>query len=191
MIRTTLAALAIVSAFALIAPAGFVGAAQAWTVAEDCGGGGGGGDEGGGDEGGGEGGGDFAAAADCPTSPSSEAGGGDKAGDGGDLPALTDEQHISTMEQTCNAALANLTKIPASMVTGFAADNGVSIVGVCNSGLGHKVSIDASQALPLQAAIAANPVLSAALRARGYSADDVVGVVIIDGAATLYTHKSA
>ena len=69
MIRTTLAALAIVSAFALIAPAGFVGAAQAWTVAEDCGGGGGG------DEGGGEGGGDFAAAADCPTSPSSEAGG--------------------------------------------------------------------------------------------------------------------
>ena len=174
MIKSTLAALAIVSAFALIAPAGFVGVAQAWTVS--------------GCEEGGEGcESEYPPMSSEPSEPGADSG---KVG-GGDLPPLTEEQHLSQIEQTCNAALAHLTKIPASMVSGFAADNGVSVIGVCDSGLGHKVAIDASQALPLQAAIAANPALIDALRARGYSADDVVGVVIIDGAATLYAHKSA
>mgnify|MGYP001547348173 CR=1 FL=1 len=172
MIKSTLAALAIVSAFALISPAGFVGAAQAWSVS-GC------------ESGQGEG-----CAEEYPPMPDEPGSGSGKVG-GGDLPALTEAQRVALMAQTCNTALQNLTKIPASMVSSFAADNGVSVVGVCDTGLGHKAVIDASQALPLQAAIAANPVLIDALRARGYSADDVVGVVIVDGAATLYAHKSA
>ena len=122
---------------------------------------------------------------------SSEEGGGGPGGggNGGDLPTLTPDEQIAKMAETCNAALGNLVKIPVSMVAAFASEGGVTVVPVCNSGLGRKVSIDDSQALPLQGAIAANPALNGPLKAGGFSSDNVVGVVLIKGVATLYVHK--
>ena len=126
------------------------------------------------------------------TPSSSEPGGpGGTGGDGGDIPPPPPEQQISKIEEVCNAALSQLAKIPEKMVAAFDNAGGVDISPVCNSGLGHQARIDASQALPLQNAIRNNPVLMAALKARGFSAEDVVGVVLIDGVATLYVHKGA
>lgn len=126
------------------------------------------------------------------TPSSSEPGGpGGTGGDGGDIPPPPPEQQISKIEEVCNAALAQLVKIPEKMVVAFDNAAGVDVSPVCNSGLGHQARIDASQALPLQNAIKNNPVLMAALKARGFSAEDVVGVVLIDGVATLYVHKGA
>jgi len=100
-------------------------------------------------------------------------------GDGGDIPPPPPEQQITKIEETCNAALAQLVKIPEKMVVNFNNAGGVDVAPVCNSGLGHQAKIDASQALPLITAIKNNPVLMAALQARGFHAEDVVGVVLI------------
>jgi hypothetical protein len=80
-------------------------------------------------------------------------------------------------------------KIPVKMVETF--DGSVNVVPVCNSGLGKQANIDAAQAMPLQDAIGANPALSTPLNANGLKADDVVGVVLIQGTATLYVHTHA
>jgi hypothetical protein len=112
-------------------------------------------------------------------------------GDGGDIPLPPPEQQIVKIEETCNAALAQLVRIPEKTVAAFDNAGGVDVAPVCNSGLGHKARIDASQALPLQNAIKHNPVLMAALKARGFNAEDVVGVVMVGGVATLYVHKGA
>lgn len=125
-----------------------------------------------------------------PPTSSSEPGSPDgTGGDGGDIPTPPPEQQISKIEEVCNAALSQLAKIPEKMVADFSNASGVDVSPVCNSGLGHQAKIDASQALPLQNAIKNNPVLMAALQARGFHAEDVVGVVLIDGVATLYVHK--
>jgi len=115
--------------------------------------------------------------------------GGGTGGDGGDLPALSPEEQIAKMGEICNAALNDLVKIPPSMVAAFASEGGVSVVPVCNSGLGKHAAIDNSQALPLQSAIAANPALNGPLKHDGFSSDNVVGVVLVQGVATLYVHK--
>lgn len=131
------------------------------------------------------------------SAPSSEPGGpgpgnpNGSGGDGGDIPPPPPEQQIAKIEETCNAALSQLVKIPERMVVDFNNAAGVDVTPICNSGLGHQAKIDASQALPLQNAIKNNPVLTAALQARGFRAEDVVGVVLIDGVATLYVHKGA
>jgi hypothetical protein len=110
---------------------------------------------------------------------------------GPDLPPPPPEQQISQLEQVCNAALNKLAKVPPKLVVAFANEAGVSVVPVCNSGLGHKAKIDNSQALPLQHAIAGNAALMAALQAHGFHAEDVVGVVLVEGVATLYVHRGA
>jgi len=129
-----------------------------------------------------------------PPPASSEPGGGGNPNnpggtDEGDQPSMTSEEKITQLETTCNGALATLVKIPERMVVAFADQNAVNVIPVCNSGLGRAANIDESQALPLQDAISKNPALMAALDAKGFKADDVVGVVLIDGAATLYVHK--
>jgi hypothetical protein len=116
---------------------------------------------------------------------------GSSGGDGGDIPPPPPEQQLAKIEDTCNAALAQLVRIPEKLVVAFDNAAGVDIAPVCNSGLGHQAKLDASQALPLIDAIKNNPVLTAALKGRGFNAEDVVGVVLIDGAATLYVHKGA
>ena len=115
-------------------------------------------------------------------------GGGDPK-NGGELPTPPPEEQIAKIEEVCNAALGALVKIPVSMVETF--EGGVNVVPVCDNGLGKKANIDASQAMPLQTAIATNPALSGPLAADGLHSDDVVGVVLIDGVATLYVHKGA
>jgi len=75
------------------------------------------------------------------------------------------------------------------MVVAFDNEPGVSVVPVCNNGLGRQTKIDAAQALPLQNAIARNATLMGPLTAHGFKADDVVGVVLVQGVATLYVHK--
>lgn len=110
---------------------------------------------------------------------------------GPDLPPPPPEQQISQLEQVCNAALNKLAKVPPKLVVAFANEAGVSVVPVCNSGLGHKAKIDNSQALPLQHAIAGNAALMAALQAHGFHGEDVVGVVLVEGVATLYVHRGA
>jgi len=110
---------------------------------------------------------------------------------GPDLPPPPPEQQISQLEQVCNAALNKLAKVPPKLVVAFANEAGASVVPVCNSGLGHKAKIDNSQALPLQHAIAGNAALMAALQAHGFHAEDVVGVVLVEGVATLYVHRGA
>jgi len=125
------------------------------------------------------------------STPPDDGGPGGPGGDGGDLPTPPPEEKIRQLEETCNGALQDLVKIPEKMVLEFDNPSGVTVAPVCNSGLGHQAKIDASQALPLQDAIAANPVLMGVLKAHGFHAEDVVGVVLIKGVATLYVHKNA
>ncbi|MEO8758115.1 MAG: hypothetical protein ABI398_10250 [Devosia sp.] len=123
-----------------------------------------------------------------PTSSEPPGGGG---GNGPDLPDVPKDEQITKMSDTCNAALGELIKIPEKLVVAFANQSGVSVVPVCNNGVGREARIDATQALPLQNAIAKNSALLGPLQGRGFNADDVVGVVLIDGVATLYVHKNA
>jgi len=109
-------------------------------------------------------------------------------GDGGDITPLTPEQQLAKMEDTCNGALQQLVKIPERMVVAFSDETGVTVVPVCNTGLGKSAKLDASQALPLHRAIAANPALMGPLTSHGFHAEDVVGVVLITSVATLYVH---
>lgn len=127
-----------------------------------------------------------------PSTPPDNGGpNGGNGGNGGDIPPPPPEQQIAQIEQVCNAALSQLAKVPPKLVAAFANEAGVTVVPVCNSGLGHQAQIDASQALPLQGAISANAALMAALKLHGFHAEDVVGVVMTDGVATLYVHRGA
>lgn len=129
--------------------------------------------------------------APCPsTTTSSEEPGGPNGsgGNGGDIPPPPPDVQLAKAEETCNGALQQLVKIPERMVVAFADQNGVTVVPVCNAGAGKSAKLDASQALPLQKAIGANPALMGPLRAHGFHAEDVVGVVLIKGVATLYVH---
>jgi hypothetical protein len=134
----------------------------------------------------------FCRPAPCPPTTSSEepGGPGGPGGNGGDIPPPPPDQQLAKMEDTCNGALQQLVKIPEKMVVAFADENGVTVVPVCNSGLAKSAKLDASQALPLQNAIAANPALMRPLTAHGFHAEDVVGVVLIKGVATLYVHHA-
>jgi hypothetical protein len=116
---------------------------------------------------------------------------GNTGGDGGDLPQPPLEVRIRQMEETCNGALHQLAKVPEKLVDEFSNASGVTVVPFCNSGLGHSITVYADQALPLQNAIARNFALMTALAARGFKPEDVVGIVIADGVATLYVHKMA
>jgi hypothetical protein len=120
-----------------------------------------------------------------PGGPGGPGGGGN----GGDLPTPPPEEQVAQLTEVCNAALSSLVKIPVTMVEKF--QGGVSVVPVCNSGLGHKASIDNSQAVPLQGAIGDNRTLAGPLGKDGFRPEDVVGVVLIDGVATLYVHTGA
>lgn len=133
----------------------------------------------------------FRVAPPPPPTTSSEPGDPGNPGNGPDLPTPPPEEQKATMEEACNGALQELKKIPEKMVVAFANESGVSVVPVCNNGLGRQAKIDATQALPLQNAIARNAALMGALNARGFKADDVVGVVLVQGVATLYVHKGS
>lgn len=173
MLKTTLAAMALITATLLVAPATLVLPAHASVICDGpC------------DDG------DGGSSSQPPSSQEDDGGGhGGTGGNGGDLPTVTPQEHISQLEKTCNGALAKLAKVPESLVTSFSPDGSVSVIGVCNSGLGHKAEIDGSQALPLQNAIAANPAMANALREQGFHVEDVVGIVVSNGIATLYAHK--
>lgn len=177
MLKTTLAALAVLTLSVLVAPAAFVAPALATVVNCD----GGPCDEGGGDS------------SQPPSSQEDDGGNGHggPGGNGGDLSPLSPEERISRLEKTCNAALQKLARIPEKLVTSFSPDGSVSVIAVCNSGLGHKAAIDGSQALPLQNAIAANPAMTGALQQQGFHVEDVVGIVVANGIATLYVHRAA
>lgn len=169
MLKTTLAALAVLSFSLLVAPAAFVAPASASTFGCDGG--------------------------PCPAPSSSSEedtsgnGHGGPGGNGGDLSPLSPEERISRLEKTCNTALQKLAQIPEKLVAAFSPDGSVSVVAVCNSGLGHKAQIDGSQALPLHSAIAANPAMLNALQEQGFHVEDVVGIIVSDGIATLYVHR--
>jgi hypothetical protein len=112
-------------------------------------------------------------------------------GNGPDLPTATPEEQKATAEEICNAALHKLKKIPVSMVVAYDNQPGVTVVPVCNSGPARKAELDSAQALPLQDAIANNVTLMTPLGDHGFKADDVVGVVLREGVATLYVHKGS
>ena len=116
---------------------------------------------------------------------------GSPGGSAGDLPPLPPTEQIARMENVCNTGLSALAHVTAKMVEAIAPTASVNIVGVCNSGLGHQAPIDADQALPVRDAIAANPLLAAALQTHGFHADEVVGIVIAGGKVTLYVHRAA
>jgi hypothetical protein len=113
----------------------------------------------------------------------------DNPGNGPDLPTPPPEEQKAAAAEVCNAGLHDLKKIPEKMVVAFSNEPGVSVVPVCNNGAARQAVLDAAQALPLQNAIAKNAALMGPLNARGFKADDVVGVVLVEGVATLYVHK--
>jgi hypothetical protein len=129
----------------------------------------------------------------CPppptTSSSTPDGGTNNPGGGPDLPQPTPDEQRSSMEQVCNAALHSLAKVSVKLVQAYSNEPGASVVPLCNSGVGHSAKIDNSQALPLQNAIAGNPVLMDVLTAHGFHAEDVVGVTMGTDMAKLYVHR--
>ena len=130
--------------------------------------------------------------ANCPgggTSSSEPENPGNPGGNGPDLPTPPADEQKAVMSEACNGALHDLKKIPEKMVVAFNNEPGVSVVPVCNSGAARNAVLDAAQALPLQSAIARNAALMGPLTAHGFKADNVVGVVLVNGVATLYVHK--
>jgi len=174
MLKTTLVALSLITATLLVAPATLVLPAQASVVGCD-------GPCDGGEDG----------SSQPPTSSQEDDSGGHggPGGNGGDIAPLSTDEHISRLEKTCNGALQKLAKVPESLVKSFSPEGSVSVIAVCNSGLGHKAEIDGSQALPLQNSIAANPAMLDALQHQGFHVEDVVGIIVANGMATLYVHK--
>jgi len=211
MFKLSMAALAMVTLFTAAAPLHFVSPALAWCEVgtEGCGETG---DEGGGDEGGGTGGtstdgggstgggttgggatvgsGGVDAGANSQELADAKSGVG-KGGDGGDLAPLVQTEQIAKMEETCNGALEKLAKVSESAVVAFSNRWAVSVIAVCNNGLGHQASIDDSQVVPLRSAIAGNPALTEPLDESKFSVEDVVGVIVTDSGATLYVHKGS
>src|SRR3569623_2348917 len=187
MFKLSLTALARVTLFSAAAPLHFVSPALAWCEvgSEGCGETGDEGDEGGA---GGPGGVDAGASSQEPGT-TGVAGG--KAGDGGDVAPLSQSEQIAKIEETCNGALERLAKVSESTVAAFSNRWAVTVIAVCNNGLGHQASIDDSQVAPLRSAIAGNPALTEPLNDDKFSVDDVVGVIVSDGAATLYVHKGS
>jgi hypothetical protein len=203
-------ALAMATLFTAAAPLHFVSPALAWCEVgtEGCGETG---DEGGGDEGGGTGGtstdgggstgggttggatsgsGGVDAGASSPELADAKAGVG-KGGDGGDLAPLMQTEQIAKMEETCNGALERLAKVSESTVAAFSNRWAVTVIAVCNNGLGHQASIDDSQVAPLRSAIASNPALAEPLDDNKFTVEDVVGVIVSGDSATLYVHKGS
>jgi hypothetical protein len=183
MLKATLTAIAMVTFCSLAPSLHFVTPAQAWCTvgSEGCGETG---DEGGEDDGGSAGGG--GASSQRPDGLGSKTGTG---GDGGDIEPLPQSEQIARIEETCNGALHTLAKVTESTVAAFSNRWAVSVIAVCNNGLGHKASIDDAQAVPLRSAIANNPALTEPLGDQGFRVEDIVGVIVSDGAATLYVHK--
>lgn len=178
MFRTSILAVTAVAALTLAIPATFAPQAFAATARGSSSGGGGSSNP------------STPPSSTPPSSTPGDPGGGEGGGgNGGDLPTPSDDEKIAQLTDTCNAALGTLVKIPVKMVEAFA--GGVNVVPVCNSGLGHKVNVDNSQALPLQNAIAGNGDLVGPLGKDGFKPGDVVGVVLINGVATLYVHTGA
>jgi hypothetical protein len=167
LIKASVLALGAVVALAIAIPQGFTGSAQA--ALRGC----------------------PVGAAGCPGGGTSSEpdGPGNPGGNGPDLPTPPPDEQKASMAEACNGALHELKKIPEKMVVAFDNEPGVSVVPVCNNGLGRQTKIDAAQALPLQNAIARNATLMGPLTAHGFKADDVVGVVLVQGVATLYVHK--
>jgi hypothetical protein len=112
-------------------------------------------------------------------------------GNGPDLPDVPTDEKLRQMVEICNAALHKLKVIPVGMVVAYDNHPGVTVVPVCNSGPARKAELDSAQALPLQDAIANNITLMTPLGDHGFKADDVVGVVLRQGVATLYVHKGS
>ena len=187
MFKLSMTALAMVTLFTAAAPLHFVSPALAWCEvgSEGCGETGDEGDEGGA---GGPGGVDAGASSQEPGT-TGVAGG--KAGDGGDVAPLSQSEQIAKIEGTCNGALERLAKVSESAVAAFSNRWAVTVIAVCNNGLGHQASIDDSQVVPLRGAIAGNPALTEALDADKFSVEDVVGVIMSGGAAALYVHKGS
>jgi hypothetical protein len=168
--KPALAALGLVAVLGIVVPLNFIPQADAATApCRTCGGGGGG----------------------SSSTPPDDGGNGGGGGNGGDLPLPPVEEQIRQMEKTCNGALNQLPKVPEKLVVAFDNPDGVVIVPFCDHGLGGRIAVDADQALPLQNAIAGNLALMSALAARGYRAEDVVGIIVTNGLATLYVHRLA
>jgi len=186
MLKATLTATAMLTFLAVAAPLHFVTSAQAWCEVgtEGCGETGDEGDEGDPSTGGGDGG----ASSQQPDEPGGTKGSG---GNGGDITPLPQSEQIARLEETCNGALHTLAKVTESTVAAFSNPWAVSVIGVCNSGLGRHAAIDDSQAAPLRSAIANNPALTEPLGDQGFRVEDIVGVIMTNGVATLYGHKSA
>jgi len=185
MFKVSVTTLAMLAFFGVAAPLHFVSPALAWCEAgsEGCGETR---DEG--DEGGGAGGVDAGSSSQEPVDAN---GGVGKGGDGGDVAPLGQAEQIAKIEETCNGALERLAKVSESTVAAFSNRWAVTVIAVCNNGLGHQASIDDSQVAPLRSAIAGNPALTEPLNDDKFSVDDVVGVIVSDGAATLYVHKGS
>lgn len=126
---------------------------------------------------------------DCMFHCGPDDGGGNNGGNGGDITPLTPEEEIARKEEVCNGALHGLRKVSPTQVERFTAEAGVSLVPLCNSGIGHKAALDFSQVAPLLNSIAANPALMGPLKAKGYGIDDVVGLMIGGEQAKLFVHK--
>jgi|GEM_PF-3704581 len=132
------------------------------------------------------------------SNPSDPGGGGGSGGDGSGNPdgpgggngpvGNYPPEAVDKAASVCNGALSGLHKLSVKVVADFGGS--ANVVPVCNSGAGRHATIDGSQALPLQDTIAANPTLMGALKAAGFGADSVVGVVMIKGQATLYVHAA-
>ena len=100
---------------------------------------------------------------------------------------------VEKAELVCNTALGKLRKVTVAQVEAYTEQEGVRVVPLCErtTQLQKLADIDPSQAIHLHTAIDANPALTQPLAERNYVADDVVGVVMMDGAAILYVHKGA
>lgn len=110
------------------------------------------------------------------------------------LPPPPDKHdEASTASDVCNAGLGKLRKVTEAQVEAYDNEDGVRIVPVCerNATLIKLAQIDPSQALPVRDEIAGNSALVDPLQARGYNAEDVVGVIIGENGATLYVHRGA
>ena len=147
-----------------------------------CGGGGGagGGGAGGGGAGGGGGGGGGA-----PGNPENPGDDGKSSED--DVPA-PGEFFTSMKDQVCGEKLGQLRRVTEDAIMGVDAADPIEVIEVCRK---RPLASSSTNADGLRAALGANPVIEGELDQEGFEPEEVVGVIVNNGAVVLYVHHKA
>jgi hypothetical protein len=124
-----------------------------------------------------------------PGQPGGEGGndGGNDGGPGDDTPT-PGESFASLKDVVCGEKLGQLRPVTEDAITDVGPANPIEVVEICRKRPLADVNTNVDG---LHAALGANPVIDGELGHSGFEPEDVVGLILNDGAVVLYVHPRA